>query len=321
MTAMDVPIHPRWNYHWSALTRDELLALRNTLAAEYNPESTEFLNLPEIKATLELLLIPHKMHSGNLDLGENTRVLAKTLNLGQRYTEIKGEKPLEVVNFLAGFPVREKVGVFVGARMGRPEKAKERRMAPYVHSLYPVGEAGGPQRDILKAEKGMTVKIELSQRQCLTCGVIGSMTVCQNCGGETREIRRCSRCGMKFEGERCPQCRSEIVSYAGVDIDLKEELEAARKAIGGQLPVRIKCVKRLMNKTRTPENLAKGILRARYDLSVFKDGTLRFDLTDIPLTHFKPSEVGVTVEKLWGLGYTHDAYGELLEQPRADAGA
>ena len=70
-----------------------------------------------------------------------------------------------------------------------------------------------------------------------------------------------------------------------------------------------------MNETRTPENLAKGILRARYDLSVFKDGTLRFDLTDIPLTHFKPSEVGVTVEKLRSLGYTHDTHGEPLEHP------
>ena len=30
-------------------------------------------------------------------------------------------------------------------------------MAPYVHSLYPVGEAGGPQRDILKAEKGKVI--------------------------------------------------------------------------------------------------------------------------------------------------------------------
>ena len=315
VTAMDVPIHPRWNYHWSALTKDELLAFRNTLATEYNPESTEFPNIHEIKSTLELLLIPHTVRGGSLDLCENTRVLAKTLNLGQRYTEIKGEKPLEVVNFLAGFPVREKAGCFVGARMGRPEKAKERRMAPYVHSLYPVGEAGGPQRDILKAEKGKTVKIELSQRMCLTCGEIGSTTVCGNCGGETKEIRRCSRCGLRFEGERCPQCHSEIVSYAGVDVDLKDELEAARKQIGGQLPARVKCVKRLMNKTRTPENLAKGILRARYDLSVFKDGTLRFDLTDIPLTHFKSSEVGVPVERLRALGYTHDMHGAPLTSP------
>ena len=314
ITEMGVPIHPRWNYHWSALTRDELLTLRNTLAAEYRPQSSEFPNVPEVKVALEKLLVPHSVKGGYLDLGEEAMVLAKTLDLAQRYSEIMGEKPLEVVNALSGFPVREKVGVFVGARMGRPEKAKERRMAPYVHSLYPVGEAGGPQRDIMKAEKGKTVKVELVQRQCLDCADIGSTTICQNCGGETREIRRCSRCGIKFDGARCPQCRSEIVSYANVDVDLKEELEAARRMIGGQLPSRIKCVKRLMNETRTPESLAKGILRARYDLSVFKDGTLRFDLTDIPLTHFKPREVGVSIERLRGLGYAHDTEGAPLEQ-------
>jgi DNA polymerase II large subunit len=74
-------------------------------------------------------------------------------------------------------------------------------------------------------------------------------------------------------------------------------------------------VKKLMNATRTPENLAKGLLRARYDLSVFKDGTLRFDLTDIPLTHFRPDEVFVSVEKLRALGYTHDTFGEPLTRP------
>ena len=314
ITAMDVPMHPRWNYHWSALTKMELLALRNTLAAEYRPESSEFPNVPEVKAALEKLLVPHRVRGGYLDLGEDAVVLVKTLDLSHRYSEIRGERSLEIVNALAGFPVREKVGVFVGARMGRPEKAKERRMAPYVHSLYPVGEAGGPQRDILRAERGKTVKVELAQRQCLDCGIIGTSTNCQKCGGETHAIRRCSRCGLKFEGNRCPQCRSEIVSYANTDVDLTEVLEAARKMIGGQLPSRVKCVKRLMNETRTPESLAKGILRARYDLSVFKDGTLRFDLTDIPLTHFKPSEVGVSVERLRGLGYTHDAYGAPLEQ-------
>jgi DNA polymerase II large subunit len=312
LTAMDVPIHPRWNYHWSALTKDRLLALRNTLASEYNPETTEYPNVPEIKLALEDLLLPHRVRGGHLDLGEDSRVLAKTLNLGQRYTEVRGEKPLEIVNFFAGFPVREKAGTFVGARMGRPEKAKERRMAPYVHSLYPVGDAGGPQRDIVRAEKGKPIRAELSQRECLTCGTIGSTTVCQNCGGETREIRRCSRCGLKFEGERCPQCHSEIVAYTTVDLDLRVELEEARKHIGGQIPARIKCVKKLMNATRTPENLAKGILRARYDLSVFKDGTLRFDLTDIPLTHFRPDEVFIPVERLKALGYTHDTFGEPL---------
>ncbi len=313
LTAIDVPLHPRWNYHWSNLTRDELIALRTSLAAEHDPATDEYPYTPEIKAALERLLVPHTVKGGRLALGENAAVVARCLDLGQRYTEIEGENALEIINRLAGFHVREKAPVFVGARMGRPEKAKERRMAPYVHSLYPVAEAGGPQRDILRAEKGKTARVELSQRQCLSCGEIGPTTVCQHCGGETRGIRRCSRCGIRFEGERCPQCRSEIVSYASVDVDLREEVEAARKAIGGQLPARVKCVKRLMNATRTPESLAKGILRARYDLSVFKDGTLRFDLTDIPLTHFRPSEVGVPVERLRGLGYTHDTHGAPLE--------
>jgi DNA polymerase II large subunit len=70
-----------------------------------------------------------------------------------------------------------------------------------------------------------------------------------------------------------------------------------------------------MNKNRVPEPLEKGLLRAHYDLSVFKDGTLRFDITDIPLTHFTPQEVGVPIKKLKTLGYSHDIHGESLNSP------
>ena len=60
------------------------------------------------------------------------------------------------------------------------------------------------------------------------------------------------------------------------------------------------------------ENLAKGILRASYDLYVNKDGTIRYDMTELPLTHFKPREIGTTVSMLKKLGYTHDFRGEEL---------
>jgi len=53
-------------------------------------------------------------------------------------------------------------------------------------------------------------------------------------------------------------------------------------------------------------------LRAKHDVSVYKDGTIRFDATNAPLTHFKPSEVEVSVEKLRSLGYTHDVNGVPL---------
>jgi len=56
-------------------------------------------------------------------------------------------------------------------------------------------------------------------------------------------------------------------------------------------------------------------LRARHNLSVFKDGTIRFDATNAPLTHFKAREVGVSVERLRELGYPHDSAGNPLTSP------
>ncbi len=55
--------------------------------------------------------------------------------------------------------------------------------------------------------------------------------------------------------------------------------------------------------------LEKGFLRARHGLYVYKDGTVRFDSTNAPMTHFTPREIGVSVQRLHQLGYTHDAQG------------
>ncbi|MEM3390730.1 MAG: DNA polymerase II large subunit [Archaeoglobaceae archaeon] len=55
------------------------------------------------------------------------------------------------------------------------------------------------------------------------------------------------------------------------------------------------------------------MLRAKHDVYVFKDGTIRYDMTDLPLTHFKPKEIGVSVEKLRELGYTTDYLGNELK--------
>jgi DNA polymerase II large subunit len=78
------------------------------------------------------------------------------------------------------------------------------------------------------------------------------------------------------------------------------------------IPESVKGVRGLTNETRTPEPLEKGLLRAKHDISVFKDGTVRFDATNAPLTHFRPLEIGVEVEKLRELGYTSDLHGDPL---------
>jgi DNA polymerase II large subunit len=78
------------------------------------------------------------------------------------------------------------------------------------------------------------------------------------------------------------------------------------------IPKVLKGVKGLTNETKTPEIIEKGVLRAKYGLSVYKDGTIRFDITNAPLTHFKPAEIGVSVERLRQLGYVHDISGDSL---------
>jgi len=71
----------------------------------------------------------------------------------------------------------------------------------------------------------------------------------------------------------------------------------------------------MISEYKIPEPLEKGILRAKNGVYVFKDGTIRFDLTDVPMTHFRPREVAVSVENLRKLGYVKDYLGRDLTDP------
>ncbi len=77
----------------------------------------------------------------------------------------------------------------------------------------------------------------------------------------------------------------------------------------------VKGVKGLVSRNKPVELIEKGILRSSHNLFVFKDGTVRFDIIDMPLTHFRPREVGVSVERLRDLGYETDIYGVPLQNP------
>ena len=74
----------------------------------------------------------------------------------------------------------------------------------------------------------------------------------------------------------------------------------------------IKGVRGLSSESKIPENLAKGILRAKYNLQVNKDGTIRMDATELPLVSFRPKEIETSIEKLKELGYDEDIYGKPL---------
>jgi DNA polymerase II large subunit len=222
---------------------------------------------------------------------------------------------LKVISSLAGVEVKEKAPTFVGARMGRPEKAKRREMRPLVHVLFPVGLAGGSHRNLMEAAKKGPLFVEVSRRKCPQCKTYTFKVKCADCGCETIAERSCPRCGRPLKDETCPTCKAHAVRYQRQALNFRELLEGTSNSLGVPLPKILKGVKGLTNEDKTPEIIEKGVLRAKHDLSVYKDGTIRFDATNAPLTHFKPAEVGVDVEKLRLLGYSHDTHGKSLADP------
>ena len=313
-----VPLHPEYTCFWENIGPEEFDHLRVTLAANPATSSRERIiaaNDARAKTILERLCVPHKVHEGSLIIETDAPVLYECLGLSSPGRLVEGKDVFEKIYSASGIRVLRKAPVYVGARMGRPEKAKRREMRPIVHCLFPVGLAGGSKRSIIDAAtEHSIVSVEIAHRKCTGCGNVTYGTICESCGAKTIPVLLCPKCGAESPDRICPRCRSPAQSYSQRNLPLREILHLAEKRLALTAPPEaVKGVRGLTNDTRTPEPLEKGLLRAKHDISMFKDGTTRFDATNAPLTHFKPSEMGVEVEKLRMLGYDFDFAGKPLE--------
>ena len=318
--ALKIPLHPFFTYFWSSISVEELRALRDWLSAsEAQSEGgvvTEIIGVMDeaVKRSLEEICVPHKTTNNILRLeGDDAHVFARCVGLTSSEREIdEGKSVLQNIVQISGILIRDKAPTLVGARMGRPEKAKRREMKPVVHALYPTGMAGGSRRDLVKAAEKGVIELELVRRRCPKCSEVTSTILCQKCGEETTLENFCPRCGTILKENFCPACKAGTRSFKKRPVNLKVAVNVACQKLRRPLPDLVKGVRGLMNETKTAEVIEKGIIRARYDLSVFKDGTIRFDATNAPLTHFKARELGVSVDKLKQLGYSHDREGKQL---------
>ena len=307
---LGVPLHPAYNLFWHDLTVVQLRELRAALLAA--TPAGDGLRLPqEAKEALEILGVFHRPHEGGWLMEAQVPQLLLCLGLESEDGNVatRAEPPADIhdplawVGALSGITIAPRAVTRLGGSMGRPEKANERRMKPPPHVLFPVGPTGGPQRLLNKALEtqktqqrfggshagpGEAVELELEMRYC------------ERCGAETEALHHCN-------GRTRPKERARYHA-----VNLKRLVHEAQEAVGvGVLPL-VKGVKGMMSEAKTGESLAKGILRARHDLRVFKDGTLRYDMMNLPLTHFRPREIGLTVERARELGYLHDHLGAEL---------
>lgn len=318
-----IPLHPAYTYLWHDLGPEEFRQLAETVSAEGKLENG-ILSLPlSVKGILETLLVLHKVRDGKIKIEEPLPLLI-TLgidpgDLSLCWKEMTGT-PLEMVNRVAGIKVMARSPTRVGGRMGRPEKSNNRKMTPPPHVLFPTGDAGETGRSVKDAARyhkgnGRTgvIETEIGRRVCPRCGVETHRFRCV-CGEHTILKRSCSRCNLDGD-EKCPKCGESTTAATTMELDVGKLYFEALRNLGVREPDKLKGVQGMTSRDKTPEYLEKGILRARHGIWVFKDGTVRYDLTDLPLTHFRPREIGADVEKLIELGYENDVDGQPLTGP------
>ena len=319
---MHVPLHPNYNLFWSDYPLDRIKSLREYILAEgdYSDGSIVIPLEPVSKRMLEDLCALHIVRDGKVIISSKYSLpildcLGLSYENGKMVSraELEGDNTLEAVSKAAGYEVRARAMTRIGTRMGRPEKAKERDMTPKVFSLFPVGD---------EAEVGKEINAAIKfYKQNASRENSGKAVVTVDAGN-----RICPECRTKTILNKCPECGSHTVytpmknefgnmGSAKIDVNLDEVFKKACENLGERPPGDMKCLDALISKLKFVEPMEKGILRRKYDVSTFKDGTIRFDMTDIPLTHFKPREVGLPIEKAHELGYTHDWNGEPLTDP------
>jgi DNA polymerase II large subunit len=219
------------------------------------------------------------------------------------------EPSLKSINY------RSRVTYRIGARMGKPEGSKLRQMKPPVHTIFPVGNKISSKRlisDAAKREDDLQVGI----RVCETCGDFTSKGV--HCNKNTvfhgnewvsKKDEIWDEISAKVLWDSSLKQVHEVENKQGVEISFGEKttkkLTSANPAVKG--------VKGLNSREKTGENMIKGILRHKNEISTFRDGTIRFDMVDITMTHFKPSEIGITAKQARELGYDVEHEDDVVE--------
>jgi DNA polymerase II large subunit len=321
---IQIPLHPRYLRYWDQLTPREIIQLRTGLQISKGDSHILSVRAPNLlKPILEKLGVEHSVLSESEVIVTETEaeILSQCLDLshaGERDVPTDGwATSIELVSRLAGIQVKNKSSAFVGVRVGRPEKGMPRKMRPPVQGLFPVGKSTGMSRDILAAAENSGLAIEIVNLECPKCRERSTTSKCSLCGSESILFKTCVQCGSRYEDTsetKCARCGGNLRHSSPFRYPIKQELRKASQKTSYNPEKPLKGVLGLTNDLKIPESLERVLLRQRHDLSVYRDGTIRFDATNVPLTHFKPKQIQTSVDKLKALGYARDIKGEPLER-------
>lgn len=283
-----VPLHPKYTYCYHDASVEEINRLENWLKTNTADPDEDFIaDISPEKRILEILGVEHRVKDKKIIIDKEDAYALLT-TLAEPLDE--GLKTVDAINKVSPVQIMAKAPTYLGGRVGRPEKTKERMMKPAPHALFPIGTNGGSRRNIVDAAKKGSIIVEIARCRCTQCGIGSMQAICPSCGG-----------------------RALPTGSGKKKINLGNLLKKAYANVGIRKMDEIKGVIGMISEEKFPEPLEKGILRAKNGVYTFKDATIRHDSTNLPLTHFIPKEIKVSPEKLRELGYTHDIHGKELE--------
>lgn len=318
-----LPLAPKALFYYKALKQEELIELIKFLKSGKITEEIELEKKEEAKKLLEKIGCVHKVQGEKIIIGKSEALaLKKTLALGKErdFEKIIAKQDIiPALKELSGLDIRDKCGTFIGARMGRPETSRPRKMIGNPHVLFPIGMAGGNTRSINKAmeynkNRPGQIEADIVTFKCQKCRKLLDNVYCHECRQRAVKIRTCPKCGRTAKEEKCPGCKEETLAFSKRTINLQEIVAEANKTLAMKMPDIVKGVKGMINKDKIAEPIEKGFLRAKHDLHIFRDATIRYEAINAPITHFRPEEIGLSVEKTKELGYEKDIHGKPLER-------
>jgi len=301
-----IPLHPKFLYFWDQISVSELSEL-------LQPKNINEISIQyplKVKKILEKLGVPH-IKKESIILEQNEAKIFFNL-LFRKPLKIDNESVPKIISTYSQIFIKNKSSTSIGVRIGRPEKAAPRQMKPPTHVLFPISDKGGPTRDLLKASRSPNFFTNIFNRKCPNCEEPSIGIKCSKCGTKTTVNYQCSNCRNFLETPFCDKCKRKAPSHSYKQFPLKEKLITAQEKMGLRAQEPFKGVKELISQDRIPEPLEKGLVRQHFGLTTFKDGTVRFDATNSPITQFKPSWIGTSIEKLKELGYTTDIEGNPI---------
>ena len=216
--ALNIPLHPAYTFHWKTISFNELKILIDWLGEIkiIKEESKVKIVLPlkeEPKRVLELIGVQHSAVTNEFVVIRKDDALALLSNLGisekedvekikKIIEENKEKNVLDIVNILSKIKVRDKSGTFIGARMGRPEKAKMRKLTGSPHVLFPVGPEGDRLRSFQAALENKKITSDFPIYKCEKCNKETIFPICETCGRKTKKLYYCNICG-NIEKDKC----------------------------------------------------------------------------------------------------------------------